>query len=91
MNGNTYIIPKPGFLESIEENRRVSEELRMKEERHVDNSFYTTNIVGLFSFYILKPQSLTSRFDLELLMRYQILPSLNPTFYYINCFIYTLE
>ena len=63
----------------------------MKEEGSVDKSFYTTNIVSLLSFYILKLQSLTSRSDLELLICYQILHSLDPTFYRSNCFIYTHE
>ena len=63
----------------------------MKEEGHVDKSFYTTNIVGLFSLHIPKHQSLTSRSDLELLIRYRIFPTLNPTFYYTNCFIYAPE
>ena len=63
----------------------------MKEEGSVDKSCYTTNIVGLLSFYIPKLQSLTSRSDLELLVYYRILPTLNPTFYYSNYFIYALE
>ena len=66
-------------------------EVRMKEEGTIDKSFYTTNIVSLFSFHIPKPQSLTSRFDLDLLMCYRILSTLNPTFYYTNCFVYALE
>ena len=52
---------------------------------------YTVDSIGLFSFYIQKPQSLTSRFDLELLIRYRIFPVLNPTFYYTNYFIYAFE
>ena len=48
-----------------------------------------------YSWFILilhpKLQSLTSRSDLELLIRYRILPTLNPTFYYTNCFVYALE
>ena len=63
----------------------------MKEEGPVDKSFYTTNIVNLFSFYIPKPQSLTSRSDLKLIICYQILHTLNHTFYYTNCFVYALE
>ena len=52
---------------------------------------YTVDSGDLFTFYILKPQLLTSRFDLELLIHYQILLTLNLTLYYSNCFIYTLE
>ena len=63
----------------------------MGEERVVDKSFYTTNMVGLLSFSTPKLQSLASRSDLELLIRYRIFPSLDPTFYYANCFMYTLE
>ena len=90
---NIYITYKPGLLERIEEDRRMRDEVRMKEkERVVDKSFYTTNIVGLFSSYIPKPHSLTDRYsDLDLLILRRIFPSLNPTFYYTNCFIYVLE
>ena len=49
------------------------------------------NAVSLFTFYIPKLQSLTSRSDLELIICYQILHTLNHTFYYTNYFIYTLE
>ena len=52
---------------------------------------YVVGSVGLFSSYILKHQSLTSRSGLELLIHYRILPTLNPTLYYTNCFIYALE
>ena len=94
MNTKTrsFIRPRPRHFESIKEDRRMREELRKKEEeRVVDKSFYTTNIVGLYSFHILKPQLLTSRSDLELLRRYRIMSTLNPMFYYSNCFMYTLE
>ena len=39
----------------------------MKEEQRVIERVYTVNLGFLFSFYIPKPQSLTSRSDLELL------------------------
>ena len=72
MNTNIrkYITSTSILFERIEENRRKREEVRMKEEGPVNKLFYTTNIVSLFSFYILKPQSLTSRSDLELLICY---------------------
>ena len=91
INTRSCIIPKIGLVKSIKEYRRTNEELKMKEEEPVDKSFYITNIVDLFLFYIPKPKLLTSRFDLELLISYQNLPTLNPTFYYTNCFIYTLK
>ena len=62
-----------------------------EEERPVDKSFYITNIVSLFTFYIPKPQSLTPKSDLELLICYRISPTLNPTFYYTKCFIYAFN
>ena len=67
-----------------------SEEI-MEEERVVDKLFFTTSIVSLFLFYIPKHESLTSRSDLEVLIRYRILLTLNLRLYYTNCFIYALE
>ena len=86
MNNNTeiYITPTSRLSERIEE-------IRTKEEGPVDKSFYTTSIVGLFKIYIPKPQSITSRSGLELLKCYRIFPTLRPTFYYTNCFVYALE
>ena len=52
---------------------------------------YTTDSGGLFSLYIQNSVLLTSIYDLELLIRSQIFPTLNPTFYYTNCFVYVLE
>ena len=70
MNTKTYITPRSKLFETIEADRWKKEELRVKEEGPVGKSFYTTYIVGLLSFYIPKSQSLTSRSDLELLIRY---------------------
>ena len=64
---------------------------KREEERIVDIWLYNTCTVGSFSFYIPKLESLTSRFDLDLLIHYRIFLTLNPTFYYTNCFIYALE
>ena len=89
-NTRSFITPEPELFERIEKDRKKRKKLRMKVEGPVDKSFYTTNIVGLFLFYILKHQSLTSRSDLELLIHYRIFSSFNPTFYYTNCFIYAL-
>ena len=70
----------------------MNQRRRKEEERVVDKPFYTTNIVGLFSFCIPRPQSLTDRYSgLNLLERYRIFPTLNPVFYYTNYFVYTLE
>ena len=91
MNIITSIAPRSGLFENIEADERMREEVRMNEEGPVDKSFYTTNTVGLFLFYIPKSQSLTSRSNLQLLIRYRILSTLNHMFYYTNYFIYAIE
>ena len=63
-----------------------------KEVGLVDKSFYTINIVSLFSFYIPNPNLLLDRYSgLEWLRRYRIFSSLDPILYLTNCFVYALE
>ena len=82
---HSLLLPQ-NFSKESKKDRRM-----MEEERVINKLFYTTNIVDLFSFYISKPQSLTSRSDLDLLICYRIFSSLNPRLYYTNCFVYVLE
>ena len=69
----------------------MMKKVRMKEGEWVVDGMYTSDFGGSFSFYIPKPQSLASRSDLELSIRYWIFLSLNPVFYYTNCFVYVFE
>ena len=102
INTNTHIIPisklsTSGLDELKKEGRMLREAIlrkheRQKEEGHVDKSFYTTNIVDLFSFYIPRPDLLFDRYSgLKQLRCYRIFPSLDPSLYHTNCFVYALE
>ena len=51
---------------------------------------YDINADSLYPYCVSNPKSL-SESNLEQLEQYQIFSSLNPVFYYTNCFIYTLE
>ena len=73
------------------EGRRKKDEVRMKKEQRVVERMYTTDLDGLFLFYITKPQSLISKSYLELLICYQIFSSLDLRLYYTNCFVYAFE